>query len=185
MVSTFEAAGNPERWTEEDTDVVNTAIEDNTLAMRLKVGNTSAYASRRDSTVPSDNFVLQADMASVESPNDIAGGVYFNYNNTNENFYRVLVWSGGQYLVMWAKGQEYETLVDWTDDSNIKKGSEVNQVRVERIGSSIRIWINGAFVKQVDDLTLTGGSVGVGVASFQTGSGGKMLFDNVTMGALP
>ena len=184
-VSDFETAGNPENWSEEDTDVIHTAIEDKTLAMTIKVGDSSAYASQRASTPPGDNFVIQADMASVESPNDVSGGVYFNYDNSNENFYRVLVWSGGQYLVVWVKNKEYDTLVDWTDDSHIKKGSEVNQVRVERVGSSIRIWINGAFVKQVDNLTLSGGSVGVGVASFKTGKGGKVLFDNVVMGALP
>jgi hypothetical protein len=184
-LSDFQDTSNPEGWDQENSELVTGSLDGNALLLHLKQTESAAYASRRYNLVPTANFMLQADIASVQNERDVAAGLFFNYDKSSESYYRLLVWSGGKYTLALFRNGEAELLVDWTDDANIRQGTQVNSVRVERVEASLLVSINGVPVKRLDGLQLQGGAAGVAAISFQDGAGGTLAFDNVGVAGLP
>lgn len=105
-------------------------------------------------------------------------GVICRFQNKN-NFYAGLISSDGYYGIFKVKGGEYQLLgmEVMPKSTAIKSGSEKNLIRLDCIGSNLRLFVNGVQLDERQDADFTKGDVGLLAGSYQV-PGVKVLFDN-------
>ena len=136
----------------------------------LKVGNgifwmTPGPITGRDLFLPSD-YRVEVDIRKV-SGGDCVYGLMFGtqYASNSLEGYMVLVNpnSGEFYLDKNMMDGSWTVLVDWTYSSAINQGGGSNHIAVERIGSKIKLYINGLQVANITDSSFLGPERDAGV----------------------
>lgn len=105
----------------------------------------------------------------------VAAGLIFNYQD-DQNFYLFSVSNDGYYALELLSGDEWQTLIDWTESDLI--GPAHNALRVEVKGGRITLRVNGDLLEATDDSSLRAGDAGLAVSSFDTGHV-QVHFDNL------
>jgi hypothetical protein len=120
---------------------------------------------------------IEVDTTFERGPAESAAGLFFHYQDKH-NFYFFSIAGDGSYSLDLYKNDEWQTLIDWTDSPGIKGQGEVNRLRVETAGDTIRLFVNGKLLDEVSDDTFNKGTIALAVNTFSEGDA-TFLFDNL------
>ena len=120
---------------------------------------------------------IEVDTGKLGGPDENRAGVicrligsdYYFFLITNDGFYAVGLFSGGQAVLL---GQNEMQTTPY-----IKTGLAVNHLRADCIGDSLTFYINGYQVAQAQDAILASGDVGLLAGTFVQ-PGADLIFDN-------
>jgi hypothetical protein len=123
------------------------------------------------------DFILEVDMTFIEGSTNnwqsvmarYSGDSLYYFDISADGYYSIGIWDDTAY--------EYDSLVETTYSEYILQGRNTNTVRVECIGNSLSLTVNGHILAQVTDSTCTTGEVGLEVSSMD-GDYSKVSFDN-------
>jgi hypothetical protein len=125
---------------------------------------------------------VEVDAALVDGSNDNEFGVICRYSDIN-NFYAVVISSDGFYAfrkIVDGGALEligYETFI--ASDA-IRQGRETNHIRVDCVGSTLRLYVNGVFIDEVQDGDPVSGDVGLLAGTYEIDRT-EIEFDNFTV----
>lgn len=126
------------------------------------------------------DFALEVEMELVGGSSANWQSVVCRYNGVGDS-YMFCINADGKYAILKAVEGVATMLRTPTSSSHIKTGLAVtNNIRVECIGSSLTLYVNGFNVAQVSDNSLVTGSVGLSVES-TSGEYSEVAFDNVVI----
>jgi hypothetical protein len=117
--------------------------------------------------------------ASIDGPPASAAGLIFHYQD-DKNFYIYSVDGEGRYELDVYKNDEPITLIDWTESSAIKPAGEINTLRVETSGDTIRLYANDKLLDEVSDSTIPNGKAALVVNTFDEPNV-TVSFDNLVV----
>ncbi|MBL8079445.1 MAG: hypothetical protein JNM55_15880 [Anaerolineales bacterium] len=147
--------------------------------MTVKTPNLLAWTICDADPIQGD-YILEADVTTVDGPDNNAAGLIFNYNDNTKEFYNFAIGADG-YYVMTKDGLNYTEptfLVEWNTSSAIQTGKSTNHIKLEVIGSTFKYYVNDTLVGEVSDSSLTNGQVGFLVGTFDDANV-HISFDNV------
>jgi len=126
------------------------------------------WAITPDLVLPSD-YRIEVDARRVSS-GVCSYGLVFGTRWTSDSWetYQVIVWpTDGEFLVnKRALDGSWTTIQDWTYSSAINRNYGTNRIRVDRIGTAIRIYINGTMVANITDSSFTGPGRDAGIRAY-------------------
>jgi hypothetical protein len=126
------------------------------------------------------DFTLEVEMELVSGSSATWQSVICRYNGVGDS-YMFCINANGKYSILKAAEGVATMLRTPTPSSYIKTGSGVaNNIRIECIGDSLTLYVNGFSVAQVSDNTFVAGQVGFSVES-TSGEYSEVTFDNVVI----
>lgn len=162
----------------ESTTEVERFVENGAFHMRV---NPSSYVGWAECTqVEFADFVMEADASQLGGPDNNAYGLIFRYGLDSSDFY-VFAVSGDGYYALYLDGVEREApqmIVEWTENAAVRQGNTGNHLKVSAVGSNITFYVNDQLLGEVQDTSLTTGTVGFYVGSVDDGDV-HILFDNL------
>jgi hypothetical protein len=125
-----------------------------------------------------DDAVIEVDATTTAGPLDNDLGVLCRYQDA-DNFYMFEISSDGFAIIAKYSAGEWTGLTgDGMQPTDaIVQGKTTNHLRVECVGSSLRLYVNSTLVAEVSDDTFASGSVGLIAGTFDE-PGTDILFDN-------
>jgi hypothetical protein len=154
--------------------------ENGEFHMQVHTPNLIAWTICDEDPLDGD-FVLEADVTTVEGPDNNVAGLVFRFNEDTNEFYNFSIGADG-YYVLTKDGLEYTEpvfLVEWNTSSVINQGKTTNHLKVEVIGDTFKYYINDTLVGEVSDSSLpAGGQVGIISGTFDDGNV-HVSFDNL------
>ncbi len=120
--------------------------------------------------------------ASIDGPPASAAGLIFHYQD-DKNFYIYSIDGEGRYGLDVYKDDKPITLIDWTESSAIKPVGEINTLRVETNGDTIRLYVNDELLDEVSDSTIANGKAALVVNTFDDPNV-TVTFDNLVVRGL-
>jgi len=128
----------------------------------------SGFGVTPDLVLPSD-YRIEVDARRVSS-GVCSYGLLFGTRGTGDSLetYQVIVWpTGGEYLVNKRTLHGSWTIIrDWTYSSAINQNYGTNRIGVDRVGTTIRIYVNGTLVANITDSSLTGPGRDAGIVAY-------------------
>jgi hypothetical protein len=112
------------------------------------------------------DVVIDVDTRQVSGPNNNQYGVFCRYQDS-DNFYEFDISGDGYYAISLRQGGEYKVLKTWTSTNAIKQGEARNHLTVICEGNRLTLQINGQFVAQVSDDSLSEGKIALVAGSFE------------------
>lgn len=81
--------------------------------------------------------------------------------------YVLQISADGWYTIQKSDGGDYYELVAWAESGSINQGDETNHLRVECVGSSLRLIVNGELLAEAQDSTYPRGDIGLAAITFE------------------
>jgi len=148
--------------------------------LHIKNYTASEYPSGSYIQPEFSDFALEVEMELVSGSTATWQSVICRYNGVGDS-YMFCINANGKYSILKAVEGVATMLRTPTPSSHIKTGLGVaNNIRVECIGNSLTLYVNGFSVAQVSDDTLVTGTVGFSVES-TSGEYSEVAFDNVVI----
>ena len=99
---------------------------------------------------------------------------------SNDSYYDLGISADGYYLVdIWVDGSKLNKSLGPSRSRHILTGrNAVNALRVECVGTSLRLFVNGNIVAEITDSNISRGQVGLSVDSLD-GKFSEVAFDNI------
>ncbi len=121
---------------------------------------------------------VEVDAHKIGGVDDNEFGVICRYQDI-ENFYAASISSDGFYGLIRVAGNEFGYVgMDAMQGSDVVKlGSESNHIRLDCVGNTLTLYLNGEMVASATDSSFTHGDVGLYAGTFDT-PGIDILFDN-------
>jgi len=159
------------------TDVI-TEYQDNYYRIRVNDTNLNAWANPG---LYYTDVIVEVDTYKVGGPTDNLFGVICRYQN-NANFYTGVISSDGFGGILHLNNGTFDNLGGEFLEAYdaIILGGDLNHIRFDCIGSTLTLFVNGAFLISVNDSTLTNGDVGL-LAGTYSEAGTDMYFDDFSV----
>jgi len=126
------------------------------------------------------DFVLEVDTKLVDGTDDNWHGVVCRYQDTG-NYYALGISADGYYYIAKFVDGDQIALASITSSSYINQGWDVvNSIRIECIGNSLSLAVNGHTLASVTDSTFSGGEIGL-LATALAGSLSEVAYDNLVI----
>lgn len=124
---------------------------------------------------------IEVDATKTGGPDDNAFGVQCRYQDV-DNYYFFYISSDG-YAGIGIDNAGTKSIISSADGNmvsveNINQGGVTNHIRVDCIGSTLTLYVNGTQVLTATDSTFSGGDTGLVAKSFDI-TGVQILFDNL------
>ena len=120
---------------------------------------------------------IEVDATKTAGPDQNAFGVQCRYQDL-KNYYYFYISSDGYAMIGIDKAGSHSILSASPQNvSSIKQGAATNHIRVDCIGSTLTLYVNGTQIATATDSSFSGGEVGLTAVSFDTG-GVDILFEN-------
>jgi hypothetical protein len=179
-VLVYDDFSQPERsaFTAAEDATSRSAFDDGAYVIVVKAADTLAWAltDRRYG-----DLAVEVDSVIAPGPEMVAAGLIFHYQDP-QNFYLFSISSDGYYALEMLKGDDWQTLIDWTESDAID--ATHNSLRVETRGDRITLKVNGALLEATQDDSLSGGDAGLAVSSFDA-SPVTIRYDNLLITRSP
>jgi hypothetical protein len=121
-----------------------------------------------DLILPSD-YRIEVDARKL-SPGVCSYGLLFGTRFTSDSWetYQVLIWPTDQDFLVEKRSLDgtWTTIQDWTENTAIHLDTASNHIRVDRIGTAIKIYINGVLVADLIDSSFTGPGRDAGIRAY-------------------
>jgi hypothetical protein len=133
------------------------------------------YAHDLSQAIPSSSYRVEADMRSAADYTAGTYGLRFGVHwyeaspgdwEMDQTYQIVIDPYYQDYFVEKLVGGNWTTLRNWTYSGAIRKNSATNHLRVDRIGTSIRVYINGTAMPALTDASITASGRDAGVVAF-------------------
>jgi hypothetical protein len=163
-------------WDQVNSDSGSTDYFDGAYRILVNVINSKAWASPGNESFIDTRIEVNATKNSGPDNNDF--GIICRYLDA-DRFYYAVISSDGYYgiMKMTASGAMLIGKESMLESNAILKGSVTNHLRLDCIGSTITLYVNGNQVDQQSDMDYTTGNVGLLAGTFDT-PGADILFDN-------
>ena len=126
------------------------------------------------------DFALGVEMELVSGSTANWQSVICRHNEVGD-YYKFCIGANGKYSIQKSVGGVATMLRTPTSSKYIRTGLGVtNNIRVDCIGDSLTLYINGSSVAQISDNTVVAGNVGFSVESY-SGEYTEVAFDNVVI----
>ena len=144
---------------------------------RLSVEATqAAYVEQELPNQSFSDFILTVEATPHDTDEHYSYGLNFR-EDENFNSYTFEIGNDGLYTIQVYDG-EWRTLKDWSSTGAINVG-ETNELMVIAEGDSLTFFVNGEQLTQLEDDTLSAGTVGLLVDIFEDDSSAAVDFDNL------
>jgi hypothetical protein len=144
---------------------------------RLNIEATqSAYVEQELPDQSFSDFVLTVEATPRDTDEHYSYGFSFRIDE-DYNSYTFEIGNDGLYTIQVYDG-EWRTLKDWSSAEAINVG-ETNELMVIADGDSLTFFVNGVQLTQLEDDTLSAGTVGLVVEIFEADSSATVDFDNL------
>ena len=162
-------------WDRLSTEDGLTDYQDGAYRIYVNTTNTDVWAN------PGMSFtdtVIEVDATKIAGDDNNDFGLICRYKDS-DNFYFFVVSSDGYYGIgKISKGdQQLVGMESMLPSEIINQGDATNQLRAECVGSSLKIYVNGELLADIQDTDFTSGDVGLLAGSF-TVPGTDIYFDN-------
>jgi hypothetical protein len=127
------------------------------------------------------NFYFTVTAQQLEGPGTGEYGLVFRQNDAG-GYYIFEISEVGQFAAFSFDGEEWETLLDWSDAVGIEPGAP-NTLSVIAQDTSYYLFINGELVGGLEDGRLAGGQVGLMISLSEAGDTATWEFDNFELRA--
>ena len=117
------------------------------------------------------DVVVEVDAAQVKGTAADSGYGFFCRRNLKGDAgmgYALLFSGDGYYSIQKSTGGDYDFLQDWTESNAIRKAPEVNRLKAECAGDTIRLYANGTLLSEVTDPDFASGDIGLTAVSFSS-----------------
>ncbi len=118
----------------------------------------------------------------LDGPQDSATGLIFHYQD-DKNFYIFTVAGDSSYSLDMYKDDQLTKLIDWTNSPIINGPGQLNSLRVETEGDTIRLFANDKLLDEISDATFTRGKTAIAVNTFDDPNL-TVTFDNLVIQAI-
>ncbi len=163
-------------FNEIETDV----IEDGVFKIRW-AGNGTSYELYEVREM--DNFIAEVDCQVRQGGGDASCGLVFGWQEDAGYYKYELFEDYYRLFIVFADG-EPEILAEGDPTGAVRPG-EPNRMRVARRGEDVAIYVNGALLDRVADLSFPTGKVGLASNSYLDEGGVELWFDNFVIWELP
>jgi hypothetical protein len=135
------------------------------LPVRLETASGETVASLLE---PADgNFTLELEAIPLSGPDQGLNGYGLVYRaQSSADYYAFAVGSDGYYTVLRVTGGKEVALVDWQQFPHVRRGQQVNRLRVACAGPICHLYVNDEYATTVEDDTWLTGDIGLWVRSF-------------------
>ncbi|HNP84819.1 MAG TPA: zinc ribbon domain-containing protein [Kouleothrix sp.] len=174
---TFDSASESS-FEDGETDNAVYAFADGTYTVKVKQPKLILWKTMRGDY---GNVAISVD-TTLDGPPESATGLIFHYQD-DKNFYIFTVAGDGSYSLDLYDNDELKQLIDWTKSSAIKGPGELNTLRVETQGDSIRLYANDQLLDEVSDSTFSRGKAAIVVNTFDKPNV-TVAFDNLVVQAI-
>lgn len=160
-------------------DDVERFSEGGQFHMKVITSNLIAWTICDQDPIEGD-FVLEADVTTVDGPDNNAAGLVFNYNDLTKEFYSFSIGADG-YYVFTKDGLNYTEptfLVEWSTSPVINQGKTTNHLKLEVVDTNFKYYINDTLIGEVSDPSLGSGQIGFFAGTLDDGNI-HVAFDNV------
>ncbi|MBI3734706.1 MAG: DUF1080 domain-containing protein [Chloroflexi bacterium] len=123
--------------------------------------------------------VIEADARAVAGPATLEYGIVFRISLDGEDFYGFTVRHDGKYSVFRRHNKRFTNLITASPASAIKRGGEVNHLKVIAQGSQMAVYVNGEWLNTVSDSAFARGALGLMINNQPPDPNAKVAFDNV------
>jgi tetratricopeptide (TPR) repeat protein/Tol biopolymer transport system component len=127
------------------------------------------------------DFMAEIEATQISGPNDNGYGLLFRFQD-EQHFYRFDISGDGFYLLSKRSGNQWVTLVDWTESPFIHKGQATNRLKVICQGSQISLYVNDHHLTDFSDVSYSHGDIGLFAGTLSQG-GTHISFDNLKVWA--
>jgi hypothetical protein len=116
---------------------------------------------------PRGDFVLEVEAIPLSSSALDFNGYGLVYRaQDSANYYAFAVGSDGYYAVLQVVGGAETTLVEWQQFPHVRRGQQINRLRVNCAGPTCRFYVNDEYAATVEDQVWLAGDVGLWVHGF-------------------
>lgn len=129
------------------------------------------------------DFVIEVDARQVIGPEDGDYGLVVRSKGESDFYLFVVSSHYGIYSVQMCQDETWTDLAEWTESDAVNREGEVNRLKVECLGETMRFYVNGELLTEVVDSTYRSGNVGLLAETFEAG-GLVVRFDNVRVQVL-
>ncbi|MFQ5613728.1 MAG: trypsin-like peptidase domain-containing protein [Anaerolineae bacterium] len=136
--------------------------------------NFTAWASSGESW---SDVRIDVDARQAGGPDDNQYGLYCRYLD-RDNYYEINISGDGYYSFYLQHEGEIKTLIKWTATQAINQGQDSNHLTVLCEGDRLALWVNGEFIDEVFDDTLSEGEISL-VAGTYDEANVLIAFDNL------
>jgi hypothetical protein len=147
--------------------------------------SSSEYAYRICEEREFSDFVMEADITLVDAtPANVKTGFIFRYtaSDNEEKNIELELTDGYAILSYYDSSQDspWTTLMDYTPVPVFNQDGS-NRLKLVAVGDTLVIFVNGAFIGQVQDSHLSAGSVGVSLTNWATEQTQHVVYENFTL----
>jgi len=130
-----------------------------------------------------EDFILEVETKLVDGTDDNYHQIAIRANDERGDGYNFGVSADGYYQIGIEIAGSSEQVTDPISSSHILQGWDViNLIRIECVGSTLRLFVNGHLLKEFTDSRLQGGDIGLGSSSL-AGTFSEVAFDNIVVTA--
>ena len=125
---------------------------------------------------------IEVQVLGMGGPFDAEAGVVCRYQD-DDNFYLTTITADGFYAIAEIVNGDFAVLSgggEYIETGSINQGNASNALRVDCVGSSITLYVNGTLVDSVTDTSFISGDVGLVAGTF-TEAGADISYDDFTV----
>ena len=146
----------------------------------LNVTQANAYVFANPYQNFQNDVRIEVDAQKIGGVDDNAFGVQCRYQDVDNFYYFYISSDGYAGIGIDNAGDKYiisDSSGNLLSDSHINQGNASNHIRVDCIGSTLTLYVNGTQVASATDSTFSGGDVGLIAKTYDT-PGTDVLFTN-------
>lgn len=167
-----EFSDNRNNWDLNQDRYTDSKIDNGVYILTNKIDNGFSYTINSVSIDQDRDFQIETSIANVDGSGNNLFGVIWGYKNVG-NFYVFGISRNGAFNYLKHVDSKWETVIDWTRSTYIKKGNTDNRLTVVKSGMQLQFFINGHHVGDAPFEKFFGNNIGLYNSSKQT-----VTFDN-------
>lgn len=171
---------NNGNWTLGTTSSGDRSIADGMLIINQADKNTITWSIYDGQPDEFDDFYLEVDTLHLAGPLENNYGITFRMQDS-DNLYLFDIDALGQYHFSKLKGDQWQTIVEWTGSTALNKGRGCeNSLGILAIGDWIVLLANDKELKRVRDTSFSGGWIALMAGAYDKGNT-EVGFDNLRL----
>jgi hypothetical protein len=161
-----EFSDNRNNWDYQDKDT-DTKIANGVYVLKNKTDKGFSDTINSVLIDQDQDFQIETSLTKTDGTGNNLYGLIWGYKNLS-NFYVFGISASGSYTYLKHVDSKWETVIDWSGSSFIKKGNAGNRLVVSKSGSQLQFFINGHKVDEAPCEKFFGNNVGLYNSSKQT-----------------
>ena len=133
------------------------------------------------SGIDQSNVIIEADIYKKTGDDGSGAGFICRDNNETDSDYRAYVYFDGHYKILKQLYGEYSTIAEYSFDSAINTGNEINHIELHCLGNTISLYANGKLLTSVEDYDVNSGDISLIARTPKGFENTSVIFDNLVV----